>query len=71
MTDKKCEKCKGEGRYFYDDIHIKPCEVCCTHLDGWWKMENSYGKDNGKYACKKGCGTIIEDIPSSEVSLIA
>ena len=49
----------------YDENHIKPCEVCCTHPDGWWKMEDSYGENNGKYACKKGCGTVVESIPSN------
>lgn len=66
----QCKKCKGAGRYMYDENHIKPCEVCCTHPDGWWKMEESYGKDNGKYACKKGCGTIIDNLPNDEESLM-
>jgi hypothetical protein len=56
----KCEKCKGEGRYMYDENHMKPCEVCCDHSEGWWKLEDNYGDDNGKYACKKGCGTLVD-----------
>ena len=54
----------------YDENHIKPCEVCCAHLDGWWKMEKHYGTDNGKYACKKGCGTIIDNLPDDEEALM-
>jgi hypothetical protein len=23
---------------------------------GWWKLEKHYGKDNGKWCCKAGCG---------------
>lgn len=49
MTEKKCEKCKGVGQYMYDENHMKPCEVCCTHSQGWWKLEDNYGDDNGKY----------------------
>lgn len=54
------------GRYMYDENHITVCEVCCTHPDGWWKMEKHYGKDNGKYTCKKGCSIIIDKLPSSQ-----
>lgn len=61
VTNKKCEKCKGESRYMYDENHAKPCEFCCTHYEGWWKLEKHYGNDNGKYACQTGCGTIIEN----------
>ncbi len=50
----------------YDENHVKPCEVCCTHSDGWWKLEKHYGSDNGKYACKKGCGTIVNTAPKSK-----
>jgi len=71
MTDNKCEKCHGQGRYMYDDMHIKPCEACCTHPDGWWKMENRYGDDNGKYACKRGCGTIRDSAPEERETVLA
>lgn len=63
--NQECEKCNGTGKYAYDENHVKTCEVCCAHEDGWWQMEKHYGKDNGKYACKKGCGTIIDDLPSN------
>lgn len=65
-TKQKCEKCDGAGKYAYDENHIKTCEACCLHDGGWWKMEKHYGRDNGKYACKKGCGTIIDDLPSRD-----
>ena len=52
----------------YDENHIKPCEACCTHPDGWWKLEKNYGSDNGKYACKKGCGTLMTDPPSEKLT---
>lgn len=67
----KCKKCGGKGSYMYDDKHVKPCEMCCGHPDGWWKLEKSYGTDNGKYACKKGCGTLREEPPSDEEELMA
>lgn len=54
----------------YDENHVKPCEVCCTHPDGWWKLEEHYDDDNGKYACKRGCGTLINELPSDEDTLI-
>lgn len=66
----KCKKCDGKGGYFYDEQHFKPCEVCCTHPDSWWKLEQHYGTDNGRYACKRGCGTIIDDLPGDEESFI-
>jgi len=67
MTQKqKCKKCNGTEHYMYDKNHIKVCDSCCTHPDGWWKMEKHYGNDNGKYACKKGCGTIVNTVPKSK-----
>ncbi len=71
MTPKQtCEKCCGTRQYMYDENHIKPCEACCDHPDGWWKMEQHYGEDNGKYACKRGCGTIIDQLPDDEETLM-
>lgn len=64
-----CKKCAGARRYMYDENHIKPCEACCDHPDGWWKMEKHYGEDNGKYACKRGCGTKIDKLPDDEETL--
>lgn len=70
INKSQCEKCGGTGRYMYDDNHVKPCEACCTHPDGWWKMEKHYGTDNGKYACKKGCGAVSESVPQNEDDLM-
>lgn len=70
MIKKKCEKCGGTSQYMYDENHVKPCDVCCTHPSGWWKMEEHYGKNNGKYACKRGCGTIIDKLPDDEETLM-
>jgi hypothetical protein len=69
-----CPKCNNTGWYAYDHNHSKVCEVCCTHTDGWWKLEEHYGESNGrdeslitgssksslnaKYACKTGCGVV-------------
>ena len=50
----------------YDENHQTVCDKCCTHPGGWWKLEESYGNDNGKYACKRGCGTIVAD-PSRSI----
>lgn len=54
----------------YDENHIKPCEVCCTHPEGWHKLEKHYGGDNGKYSCKRGCGTIVSELPDDDESLM-
>lgn len=34
----------------------------CPHDEGWWKLEEHYGEDNGKWCCKGGCGTMVEDM---------
>lgn len=65
-----CKKCEGKGQYMYDENHVKPCEVCCMHPNGWWKMEQHYGEDNGKYACKRGCGTIVDQVSDGEETLM-
>jgi hypothetical protein len=43
----------------YDNNHGKPCEVCCLHDKGWWLLKEHYGKDNGKWCCKAGCGFTV------------
>ena len=55
-----CIKCNGNGWYAYDHNHSKPCEICCQHSEGWWELKEHYGTNNGKYACKSGCGETIE-----------
>ena len=69
MTKKLCESCGGTGWYQYDDMHSKVCEFCCTHLQGWWKLDGHYGSDNGKYCCKAGCGTVIDKIPDQQIAI--
>lgn len=53
-----CFRCYGKGWYAYDHNHGKPCEVCCAHDKGWWKLEEHYGENNGKWACLAGCGEV-------------
>jgi len=65
-----CKKCKGTGQYMYDENHITVCDACCTHPEGWHKIESGHGKDNGKYMCKKGCGALRESLPQSEDDLM-
>lgn len=54
----------------FDESHIQTCDACCTHSDGWWKLEDHYGGDNGKYACKKGCGTMIDESSDGDEQLM-
>ena len=65
-----CKKCNGAGLYAYDEQHIKPCEACCVHSDGWWKLDKRHGKDARRYACKTGCGTLRDSISQSEDDLM-
>ena len=54
----ECVKCGGRGWYNYDENHGKPCEICCKHDKGWWELQEHYGADNGKWACRAGCGKL-------------
>src|SRR3546814_13952665 len=38
-------------------------DLCCKHNRGWWQLEGAYGKDNGRWACKAGCGLILDTPP--------
>lgn len=60
---KDCPKCHGTGQYYYDNEHGTICALCCQHNMGWWKLEKHYGKNNGKWCCKAGCGTTKRTIP--------
>jgi hypothetical protein len=62
-AEPNCPKCNGTGVYRRDDRHIAICDLCCKHNQGWWQLEGAYGADNGKWACKAGCGVIIEAPP--------
>jgi len=65
VTDKICPKCAGKGFYAYDDNHSKPCEVCCPHDQGWWRLGKDY-RDAGKWCCRRGCGLICDSPPATE-----
>jgi hypothetical protein len=57
-----CPKCHGTGAFRYDDNHVMPCPDCCKHDMGWWKLEEHYGKKNGMWCCRAGCGhTVVEE----------
>jgi hypothetical protein len=53
--NKDCPKCHGKGNYMYDDVHTKPCEVCCKHKGGFWQLDKEFhGSTN--LCCLDGCG---------------
>jgi hypothetical protein len=63
-----CLFCNGDGFYFYDENHVKPCEHCCLHEKGWWELSNSYYeyiKDADNACCKNGCGMLRRNINST------
>ncbi len=62
-ADRDCPKCNGTGVYRCDDHHIAICDLCCKHHQGWWLLEGAYGPDNGRWACKAGCGSIVDRPP--------
>jgi len=60
-----CPRCGGTGWYMYDYNHNKPCELCCAHDKGWWKLTKYYdGYRPGEktYACTVGCGTLKHEL---------
>jgi len=61
-----CPKCHGTGKFQYSTRgtpHFTICDLCCTHAYGWWKLGEHYGRDNGKWCCRGGCGKVVEQIP--------
>ena len=62
-ADRACAKCRGTGIYRLDSRHMAICDACCPHGQGWWQLEGGYGADNGRWACKAGCGTIVDAPP--------
>jgi hypothetical protein len=68
-ADPDCPKCHGTGIYAYDERHTAICNACCKHNQGWWKLEGAYGADNGRWACKAGCG-VIRDTPPPELEFL-
>ena len=63
-ADPDCMKCSGTGIYDVDADHTAVCDLCCKHNVGWWRLEGFYGSDNGRWACKAGCGLIVDKPPS-------
>lgn len=68
-ADPGCPTCGGSGVYRYDDRHMAVCKTCCKHNQGWWLLEGAYGPDNGRWACKAGCGAIL-DAPPPELEFL-
>ncbi len=62
-ADRDCTKCLGTGVYQYGERHAAICDLCCKHNQGWWQLEGAYGPDNGRWACKAGCGAIVKTPP--------
>jgi hypothetical protein len=62
-ADRDCPKCDGTGIYRVGDQNVAICDLCCKHNQGWWQLEGAYGPDNGRWACKAGCGNIIDTPP--------
>jgi hypothetical protein len=58
-----CHRCLGTGVYRHDERHMSVCDLCCKHNQGWWQLEGAYGSDNGRWACKAGCGIIVDNPP--------
>src|SRR3546814_269463 len=62
-ADPDCPKCNATGVYQHSDRRLALCDLCCKHNRGWWQLEGAYGKDNGRWACKAGCGLILDTPP--------
>jgi hypothetical protein len=62
-ADRDCPTCHGAGVYRFTDRSMAICDLCCKHNQGWWQLEGAYGPDNGRWACKVGCGTIVDTPP--------
>lgn len=59
--DPDCPKCKGKGHWQYDHNHSTICAACCPHDQGRWQLLEHYGENNGKWCCKRGCGTTWDE----------
>jgi hypothetical protein len=62
-ADHDCPICHGTGVYRYSGRNMAICDSCCKHNQGWWQLEGAYGPNNGRWACKVGCGTILDTPP--------
>ena len=68
-ADPDCPKCKASGIYQRSDRYLAICDMCCKHNQGWWQLEGGYGADNGRWACKAGCGMIV-DAPQPQLEFL-
>jgi hypothetical protein len=62
-ADPGCKKCGGAGVSPCGEGQLSVCDRCCKHNQGWWQLEGGYGADNGRWACKAGCGIIVDAPP--------
>lgn len=62
-ADPGCAKCGGTGVHQCGEDRLCICDSCCKHNQGWWQLEGGYGVDNGRWACKVGCGIIVDQPP--------
>lgn len=68
-ADAGCDKCRGTGVYPFSSRTLAICDACCPHRQGWWQLEGAYGINNGRWACKAGCGLIV-DAPDLELEFL-
>jgi len=64
-ANSSCRKCLGSGVFREDEGFMVVCDACCGHRQGWWMLEGLYGTDNGRWACKAGCGVIVDHPPDA------
>lgn len=60
-----CPKCKGTGKWKYDENHSTICDLCCKHNFGFHMLKEHYGQHNGHWCCLAGCGYVV---PSSDIT---
>lgn len=59
-ADPRCKTCSGTGVRRTGGGSLVICDACCPHNQGWWQLESAYGENNGRWACKAGCGHIVD-----------
>lgn len=68
-----CPECNGTGMYQYSTRgtpHFTVCKLCCKHDRGWWRLDDFYGEDNGKWCCRAGCGKMLTDEKHNDIPLL-
>lgn len=60
-----CPKCHGKGWVYYNHYYNQVCDACCPHDLGWLLLEEHYEEDNGKWCCRRGCGTLRDEDPTA------